>query len=71
MNIQKLFDKKFERKDFFISIGAGLAGLFLLRIFPLNLLFKSKYNFKENSQKIKVRINPLSVSRNKLGDNNG
>ncbi|MHB8579725.1 MAG: hypothetical protein ACYDA4_07670 [Ignavibacteriaceae bacterium] len=71
MNIQKLFDKKLERGKFFISLGAGLAGLFLFRLFPLKLLFKSKYNFKEKSQKIKVRINPLAVSRNKLGDNNG
>ncbi|MHB1686169.1 MAG: hypothetical protein ACYCVH_02170 [Ignavibacteriaceae bacterium] len=71
MNIQNLFDKKSGRKKFFISLGAGLAGLLLLRAFPLNLFAKSKSNFKENSQKIKVRINPLAVSRNKLGDNNG
>ncbi|HUX60734.1 MAG TPA: hypothetical protein VMV32_05435 [Ignavibacteriaceae bacterium] len=71
MNIQKLFIKKLERKDFFISAGVSLAGLFLIRMFPFNMLLKGKYKSKEKPFKAIVRINPLAISRNKLGDNNG
>jgi len=71
MNIQNLFDKKLERKKFFISVGAGLAGFVLLKTFPFNLFAKNKIKFRESNRKIKVRINPLAVSRNKIGENNG
>ncbi len=71
MNIQKLFVKKLERKDFFISAGVGLVGLFVMRMFPFNLLLNRKHKSKEKPLRATVRINPLAISRNKLGDNNG
>ncbi len=71
MNIQNLLDKKLGRKKFFVSAGAAFGGLLLLKNFPFNLFVKNKLKFKDSSQKIKVRINPLAVSRKKIGENNG
>lgn len=71
MNIQRLLVKKVERKKFFFTIGAGLTSMFLLKSFPVNFLIKQKVTENHNADKVKVRINPLSVSRNKLGEKNG
>lgn len=71
MNIQKLLVKKVERKKFFYAIGAGFTSMLLLKSFPINFLMKNKLAQTQNMDKIKVRINPLSVSRNKLGEKNG
>lgn len=66
MEGRNLFHKKIERKKFFYSLGAGFAGYFVLRSFPFKLFSKREKSFN-NSEKIKVKINPLAVSRNKLG----
>ncbi len=71
MNIQKLFIKKVKRKKFFYTVGAGLASLMLLKSFPFNSVIKNKLMQNYNTDKVKVRINPLSVNRKKLGDRNG
>ncbi len=71
MNIQKLLLKKVERKKFFYAIGTGFTSMLLLKSFPINFLMKNKLAQTQNMDKIKVRINPLSVSRNKLGEKNG
>lgn len=71
MNIQKLLVKKVERKKFFYTIGAGFTSMLLLKSFPVNFFIKDKLVQTHNGDKVKVRINPLSVSRNKLGEKNG
>ncbi len=69
MEFQKIFDKKFKRKKFFISLGSGFAGYMFMKTFPLNLLNK-KSSIKEEEE-VRVKINPLAVSRKKIGVNNG
>jgi len=55
---------KIKRKKFFTFAGTGLAGLFLVKLFPFNLL--RKRNIKE----VTIEISPLSVSRKKIGRKN-
>jgi hypothetical protein len=58
---------KLDRKKFFLSAAAGLAGLALLKKFPFNFLTKGN---KSADSKINVKINPLAVSRsNEKGKN--
>jgi len=71
MEIQKIFDKKLKRKNFFYSIGAGIAGYTIMKSFPLNFLSKRFSNNNKENKKIKIRINPLAVSRQKTGKTNG
>jgi hypothetical protein len=56
-----------NRKKFFTSISLGAIGFAVYNSFPV------KYFSKENkifSQKIKVKVNPLAVSRKKVGGKN-
>ncbi len=71
MNINKLLVKKVERKKFFYAVGAGFTSMLLLKSFPVSFLIKNKLTQTHYADKVEVRINPLSVSRNKLGDKNG
>jgi hypothetical protein len=52
-----------NRKKFFASLGKGSVGLFLMSTFPFNLFGKNK-----QTESVKVEINPLAVSRKKIGD---
>ena len=65
------FNKMMKRKNFFFSLGAGVAGYFVLRSLPFKLFSKkinaSKADNKTNSR---VRVNPLAVSRKNIGGNN-
>ena len=65
MDIEKLFQKKFKRKNFFISLGAGFAGYVVMKSFPFRLFTKRGTQAKTDNEKIRVRINPLAVSRKK------
>lgn len=71
MNIQRLLIKKVERKKFFYSMGAVFSSILLLKSFPFNFLIRNKLTKTHNTDRVRVRINPLSVSRKKLGDKNG
>ncbi len=71
MELQNLLQKKVERKKFFYSLGAGFAGYFVLKSFPFKLFNSSKGKTLKNTDQVKVKINPLAVSRNKIGGNNG
>ena len=55
------------RKKFFSIVGLGFVGMFFTRSFPFRFLFKNKMDDK----KIRVKINPLAVKRQKLGNKNG
>ena len=64
-------DKKIQRKKFFFSIGAGIAGFVALKSFPFNLFSKKERPKKiVNSKSSKVKINPSAVSRKNIGGNN-
>ncbi len=69
MELENLFSKKLKRKSFFTSLGAGLAGYVAMRSFPFRLLY-GRSNEDKSENKIKVKINPLAISRNKTGGNN-
>ncbi len=62
--------RKIKRKNFFTSLGIGAAGFLIIRSLPFKLFNINKVeSYPEN--KIKIKINPLAVSRNKTGNNNG
>ena len=54
------------RKKFFNIVGLGFIGMFFTTSFPFKFLFKNKMGDK----KIKVKINPLAVKRQKMGNKN-
>lgn len=56
---------KISRKSFFIKSALAAAGILIVKFSPLRL-FKS--NIKE--KKLTVKINPLAVSRKKIGSTN-
>ena len=56
-----------NRKIFFTTISLGTIGFTILNSFPMK--YFSKKSIDPNN-KIKVKINPLSVSRNKAGGKN-
>ncbi len=65
------FDKKMKRKNFFISLSAGVAGYFALRSLPFKLFSKKISSDKtENKTSSRVKINPLAVSRKNTGGSN-
>jgi hypothetical protein len=74
METNKILQKKIRRKNFVYWLGTGLAGFLLLRPFTLKL-FKNQSHKTETSnkgkEKIKLKINPLAVSRNKSGGIHG
>ena len=71
MELQNIFQKKLERKKFFMSLGAGFAGFIVLKSFPFKLFNKAQSKKKINSEQVKIKINPLAVSRKNIGGNNG
>lgn len=72
MEFQKIFQKKIERKKFVISLGTGLAALVLMKSFVYKMFFtKSSVSSKTKKRNIKIKPNPMAVSRNKLGVKNG
>ena len=65
------FDKKMKRKNFFFSLGAGVAGYFALRSLPFKLFSKKiSSNKADNKTSSRVKVNPLAVSRKNIGGNN-
>jgi hypothetical protein len=56
-----------NRKIFFTSISLGAIGFAVYNSFPMKY-FRKKSNSQNTA--IKVKINPLSVSRNKAGVKN-
>ena len=71
MNIQKIFQKKLNRKNFFSSAGAVVAGYVVMKSFIFNFWGRKIFNDKDEREKIRVKINPFAVSRQKIGGNNG
>ena len=66
------FDKKIERKKFFITAATGVVTYTVFKSFPFNLFFKKKENVKiENHKKDMIKENPLAISRKNTGLNNG
>ncbi len=64
-------DKKIKRKNFFFTMGMGIAGYAVLRSFLFRLFTKkSNSNKAENNNNSRVKINPLAVSRKNTGGNN-
>jgi hypothetical protein len=64
------FDKRMKRKNFFISLGAGVAGYFALRSLPFKLFSKKINSNKAEKTNSRVKVNPLAVSRKNIGGNN-
>ena len=60
-----------KRKNFFFTLGAGVAGYFALRSLPFKL-FSKKINTDKAESKTssRVKVNPLAVSRKNIGGNN-
>lgn len=64
-------EKKIKRKNFFISIGAGVAGFIALKSSPFKLFSRKKISGNiENKNNSRVKINPSAVSRKNIGGNN-
>ncbi len=70
MQLLNKVDKKLERRKFFETSAKGMFVFMLVRAFPFNLLFGKNRN-SASAKKIKVKINPLAVSRKNIGGNNG
>ncbi|MGA8263712.1 MAG: hypothetical protein WB779_04675 [Ignavibacteriaceae bacterium] len=64
------FDKRMKRKNFFISLVAGVAGYFALRSLPFKLFSKKINSNKAEKTNSRVKVNPLAVSRKNIGGNN-
>ena len=56
-----------NRKKFFTFISFGAIGFSIYNSFPIKYFTKKSL---DPNTKIKVKINPLSVSRNKVGVKN-
>jgi hypothetical protein len=56
-----------NRKKFFTSISFGAIGFAVYNSFPMKYFSKETNFFR---QKIKVKVNPLAVSRKKVGGKN-
>ncbi len=56
-----------NRKKFFTSISLGAFGFAVYNSFPMKYFSKSSGVFKN---KIEVKVNPLAVSRKKVGGKN-
>lgn len=56
-----------NRKKFFTSVSLGAVGFAIYNSMPMKL-FTKKFNNPNNA--VKVKINPLAVSRNQKGDKN-
>lgn len=56
---------KMDRKKFFLSASLAAAGIALFKYIPFT---SAKKNF--DSKKVGVKINPLAVSRKKVGEKN-
>lgn len=57
-----------NRKIFFTSISLGTVGFAIYNSFPMKYFSKQSSIFKN---KIEVKVNPLAVSRKKVGKKNG
>jgi hypothetical protein len=58
-----------NRKKFFALASTSILGIAILKANPLNLFTSKKDSEKDIS--VKVKINPLAVSREKTGNKNG
>ncbi|WP_337865854.1 hypothetical protein [Ignavibacterium sp.] len=56
---------KMDRKKFFLAATLAAAGIALFKYIPFTSAKK-----KFGSKKVEVKINPLAVSRKKLGEKN-
>jgi hypothetical protein len=65
MELQNLFQKKINRKNFFLTLAVTTTGYMVMRTALLKIFEKkfAKNYFLSNN--IKVKINPLAVSRKK------
>ncbi len=69
MGLQKLVQNKIKRKRFFKSIGTAAAGYLVMKALPFGYLLVGKNTaIDENSPEQIVKINPLAVSRKKIGE---
>jgi hypothetical protein len=56
-----------NRKKFFTAISLGAIGFTIFNSFPFNIISPKT---KKSNQQIKIKINPLAVSRKKIGEKN-
>jgi len=64
------FDKKIERKIFFIAAAAGVAAYTVFKSFPFKF-FSSKNQGKiSNPKNDMIKVNPMAVSRKNTGGRN-
>ena len=72
MDLKKInIDKKTNRIDFFKTIGLGVAGFIAVKAMPFKMFSRKKDSKNiENTGNSRVKINPLAVSRKKIGGRN-
>ena len=70
MQLLNKVGKKIERRKFFETSAKGMFAFMVVKTFPFKFLFGKNKN-SAGSKKIKVKINPLAVSRKNIGRNNG
>jgi hypothetical protein len=63
-------DKKMKRKNFFFSLGAGIAGYLAFRSLPFKIFSKRMKPTVSEIRNSRIKINPLAVSRKNTGGNN-
>ena len=68
MKLKNMLDKKLNRNRFLVTAGTGIAGFFLFKSFTFSILSKKVDPYKKE---VLVKINPHSVSRQKVGNGNG
>ncbi len=71
MELLNISQEKWGRKKFFYSIGTLIGGYLIFKTFPFKLFNNKNDKYFKNTQQVKIKINPLAVRRNKIGDNNG
>ena len=58
-----------NRKKFFTIISTSFIGIAFLKMNPIKFFETNKHSL--NVEKIKVKLNPLAVNREKTGKKNG
>ena len=64
--MQNIFEKKIKRKNFFTALAAATAGYFVMRTAAYKLFGMRSDRRITGTDKIKININSLAVSRKKL-----
>jgi hypothetical protein len=66
MDLQNILQKKYKRKNFFVTLAVTATGYMVMRSTLYKVFAKKNKKVVPGSGKIKVRINSSAVSRGKM-----